>query len=210
MVDIKIDTTFADRAKKIIKKYPNRAIDLLHCFSTSQRISKEWLIEQLNRHTPNSYTKRYIDVAILGSWYGYLSHLLKEHFKCKLITEIRCYDVDDTAKKIGRMMFSDDKNLRFMTRNIDDVDFSQQGFDIIINTSCEHMQDDVINRWLDSTRKDVICVLQSTDKPDTDHINCSKDTHDFVNRFKHHFSECSVSEYCFENYSRFLIVGKKK
>ena len=210
MVDIKINTTFADRAKKIIKKYPNRAIDLLHCFSTSQRISKEWLIEQLNRHVPDSYTKRYLDVAILGSWYGYLSYLLKEHFKCKLITEIRCYDVDDTAKKIGRIMFDGEKNLRFMTRDINEVDFSQQGFDIIINTSCEHMQDEDINKWLKNTREGVICVMQSTDKPDTDHINCSKDQHDFVTRYKHHFSECTVASLPFEKYSRFLIVGKKK
>ena len=48
MEDIKIDSQFCYRAKKVIQKFPNRALDLLHCFSPSQEKSKRWLVENLN------------------------------------------------------------------------------------------------------------------------------------------------------------------
>ena len=49
MEDIKIDSEFWQiKVKKAIKKYPNRAVDIFHCFSPSQKESKEWLIKCLN------------------------------------------------------------------------------------------------------------------------------------------------------------------
>ena len=42
MEDIKIDSQFCYREKKVIQKFPNRALDLLDCFSQSQEKSKMW------------------------------------------------------------------------------------------------------------------------------------------------------------------------
>ena len=210
MVDIKINTVFTDRAKRVIKKYPNRAIDLLHCFSSSQEQSKMWLVRCLNAYLDDSFTKKYIDIAILGSWYGYLNYLIRKHLKCKLITEIRCYDVDDTAKKVGRIIFEDIKNLRFMTRDINDVDFSQQRFNIVINTSCEHMTDDTIHQWLEYTRKKTVCVLQSTNKQLRDHINTVNSKDELCKKFSKYFNNFESYEYDFDNHSRFMMIGDKK
>ena len=121
MADIKIDSEFNYRAKKVIQRFPNRALDLLHCFSPSQEKSKRWLINNLKKHIGHH---KILEIAILGSWYGYTAYLLKDMLSDKLITEIRCYDVDDTAKKIGRMMFKD-KTFIFQTQDISTMNFQE-------------------------------------------------------------------------------------
>ena len=62
------------------------------------------MINNLKKHIGH---QKILEIAILGSWYGYTAYLLKDMLSDKLITEIRCYDVDDLAKKIGRMMLKD-------------------------------------------------------------------------------------------------------
>ena len=210
MEDIKIDSQFCYRAKKVIQKFPNRALDLLHCFSPSQEKSKRWLVENLNDFSSDISKNKFIDIAIIGSWYGFLTYIIKQDLQFKLISEIRCYDVDDTAKKIGRLILGNPDRVNFMTRNIDDVDFSQQRFNIIINTSCEHMSDNQLHNWLLDTRPKTICVMQSTNKFARDHCNTVENINDFVNKFSEHFSKHKCFTLDFNNYSRFMIIGTKK
>ena len=210
MEDIKIDSEFCYRAKKVIQKFPNRALDLLHCFSPSQEKSKRWLVENLNDFSSDISKNKFIDIAIIGSWYGFLTYIIKQDLQFKLISEIRCYDVDDTAKKIARLILGNPDRVNFMTRNIDDVDFSQQRFNIIINTSCEHMSDNQLHNWLLDTRPKTICVMQSTNKFARDHCNTVENINDFVNKFSEHFSKHECFTLDFNNYSRFMIIGTKK
>ena len=210
MEDIKIDSQFCYRAKKVIQKFPNRALDLLHCFSPSQEKSKRWLVENLNDFSSDISKNKFIDIAIIGSWYGFLTYIIKQDLQFKLISEITCYDVDDTAKKIARLILGNPDRVNFMTRNIDDVDFSQQRFNIIINTSCEHMNDNQLHNWLFNTRPKTTCVMQSTDKPARDHCNTVENINDFVNKFSEHFSKHECFTLDFNNYSRFMIIGTKK
>lgn len=210
MEDIKIDSQFCYRAKKVIQKFPNRALDLLHCFSPSQEKSKRWLVENLNDFSSDISKNKFIDIAIIGSWYGFLPYIIKQDLEFKLISEIRCYDVDDTAKKIARLILGNPDRVNFMTRNIDDVDFSQQRFNIIINTSCEHMSDNQLHNWLLDTRPKTICVMQSTNKFARDHCNTVENINDFVNKFSEHFSKHECFTLDFNNYSRFMIIGTKK
>ena len=210
MEDIKIDSQFCYRAKKVIQKFPNRALDLLHCFSPSQEKSKRWLVENLNDFSSDISKNKFIDIAIIGSWYGFLTYIIKQDLQFKLISEIRCYDVDDTAKKIARLILGNPDRVNFMTRNIDDVDFSQQRFNIIINTSCEHMSDNQLHNWLLDTRPKTICVMQSTNKFARAHCNTVENINDFVNKFSEHFSKHKCFTLDFNNYSRFMIIGTKK
>ena len=210
MEDIKIDSQFCYRAKKVIQKFPNRALDLLHCFSPSQEKSKRWLVENLNDFSSDISKNKFIDIAIIGSWYGFLPYIIKQDLEFKLISEIRCYDVDDTAKKIARLILGNPDRVNFMTRNIDDVDFSQQRFNIIINTSCEHMSDNQLHNWLLDTRPKTICVMQSTNKFARDHCNTVENINDFVNKFSEHFSKHECFTLDFNKYSRFMIIGTKK
>ena len=71
MEDIKIDSEFWQiKVKKAIKKYPNRAVDIFHCFSPSQKESKEWLIKCLNDYVTD---KKIYDIAVQEK-YRFLSY----------------------------------------------------------------------------------------------------------------------------------------
>ena len=207
MEDIKIDSEFCYRAKKVIQRFPNRALDLLHCFSPSQEKSKRWLLTCLRDYLNSDH--KILEIAILGSWYGYLAYLIKDILNDKLITEIRCYDIDDTAKKIGRMMFRD-KTFIFQTLDVSTINFQDYKYNIVINTSCEHMSNDAIHHWLFTARKNTTCVLQSTNKYARDHCNMVENENELVENFKEHFSEYKSFTLNFDNYSRFMIIGTKK
>jgi len=210
MEDIKIDSEFCYRAKKVIQKFNiTKSLFKLRCFC-SQEKSKRWLVENLNDFLSDTNKNKFIDIAIIGSWYGFLPYIFKQDLKCKLISEIRCYDVDDTAKKIARLILGDPDRVNFMTRNIDDVDFSQQRFNIIINTSCEHMNDNQLHNWLLKTRPKTTCVMQSTNKFARDHCNTVENENELVDNFKEHFSKYKSFSYNFGEYSRFMIIGVKK
>ena len=206
MEDIKIDSEFWQiKVKKAIKKYPNRAVDIFHCFSPSQKESKEWLIKCLNDYVTD---KKIYDIAILGSWYGYLSYLLEKQFK-NLITEIKCYDVDDLAKNVGKILI-ESKTTKFVTKDISSINFQEYRYNLIINTSCEHMTDDTLHHWLFTTRKNTICVLQSTDKPARDHTNNVNNVDELVYKFQEHLTGIRSYTYNFNNWSRYMIIGNKK
>tara|TARA_B100000287_G_C20451468_1_gene709657 strand:+ start:217 stop:846 length:630 start_codon:yes stop_codon:yes gene_type:complete len=209
MEDIKIDSEFWQiRVKKAIKKYPNRAIDIFHCFSPSQKESKEWLIKCLNDYE-YIIDKKIYDIAILGSWYGYLSYLLERQFK-NYITEIKCYDVDSQAKNVGKVLFNDSDITQFVTQDVSAMNFQDYRYNLIINTSCEHMTDDTLHHWLFTARKNTVCVLQSTNKPARDHSNLISSKEELYGKFKEHFYDCVTHEYNFGNYSRYLMIGIKQ
>jgi len=207
MENIKIDSEFCYRTKKVIQRFPNRALDLLHCFSPSQEKSKRWLIQCLNEYIRDNH--KILNIAILGSWYGYLAYLLRDMLENKMITEIRCYDVDETAKKIGRMIFND-RVFNFQTKDISNINFQEYRYNMIINTSSEHMTDDTLHNWLFTARKDTICVLQSTNKPARDHINNVNSKKDLCDKFSYYFNNFESYEYDFDSYSRFMMIGTKK
>tara|TARA_B100001094_G_C18137389_1_gene775904 strand:+ start:1126 stop:1752 length:627 start_codon:yes stop_codon:yes gene_type:complete len=208
MENLKIDSEFWQlRVKKAIKKYPNRAVDIFHCFSPTQKESKVWLIKCLNEYTSN--TKKIFQIAILGSWYGYLSYLLKNYFN-KHMTEIRCYDVDSVAKNVGKVLFHDNKITHFVTKDISTINFQEYRYNLTINTSCEHMSDDTLHHWLFTAKKDTICVLQSTDKPARDHSNLITSEKELVEKFKEYFIDYKSYSHKIGEYSRFLLIGTKQ
>jgi len=209
MENLKIDSEFWQlRVKKAIKKYPNRAIDIFHCFSPSQEESKRWLLECVNEFTRDRKHK-VLDIAILGSWYGYLAYLIRDMLENKMITEIRCYDIDSIAKNIGRVLFYDTV-FKFETKDISTMNFREYRYNMVINTSSEHMSDDTLHKWLFTSRKNTICVLQSTDKPARDHINLVNSEKELDEKFKDYFSDYKTYSYNFGSYSRFMIIGTIK
>ena len=213
MENIKINTFFVETIKKIAKKYPGRLLDILNCFSENQHKNKMWLIEKLNDYLPDNFSNRFIDIGILGSWYGYLIYLLKEHSKIKFFGKVRLFDIDDGAKKFGSMFFTKEHfgNIKFKTKDVKDVDFSKEIFNIIINTSCEHIPNETIHTYLNTVRPGVICVLQSNDYTELDeHINCSKSEKEFLDEYSGYFNNIKSYTLNMDKYNRFMIIGTKK
>lgn len=213
MENIKINTLFVETIKKIAKKYPGRLLDILNCFGENQHKNKMWLIEKLNDYSSKELKNKFIDLAILGGWYGYLFYLIKEHSDFKFISNVRVYDLDKDTKKLGSLFFTKDYHgqLKFITKDVKDVDFSQDVLIIILNISCEHMPSETIHTYLNTVRPGVVCVLQSNDYTELDqHINCSSSEKEFVDEYSGHFNNIKSYTKNMDKYNRFMIIGTKK
>ena len=153
--------------KVITEKHPGRLLDVLNCFNKNQYKCKKWLVDCLNNyeyHFKNK-TKDSIDIAVLGGWYGLTAKLLKNYFAVKQIRNIYSYDFDPYTKKLGRMFFND---IEFVEMDIKDLEIAEKSFSIIINTSCEHMD----NNWFETAGSDQLIVMQTNNKEEFDgHVN---------------------------------------
>lgn len=133
------------------------------CFKHGLTVSKLWLCEELEPHLPNNAI-----VAILGSWYNLLGFMMLTRNN-KIYESIVGIDSDPDvipiADKIceGYMI-----GLNAKLRNVlaDVNTFNLQGYNVIINTSLEHMSD---SEWFEKITHGSLVCLQSSDMPYTDH-----------------------------------------
>ena len=196
--------------KVITEKHPGRLLDVLNCFNKNQYKCKKWLVDCLNNyeyHFKNK-TKDSIDIAVLGGWYGLTAKLLKNYFAVKQIRNIYSYDFDPYTKKLGRMFFND---IEFVEMDIKDLEIAEKSFSIIINTSCEHMEQEIINQTIAKAPKETLFVLQSNNYIEIDeHINCSASLQDFADKFKDNLKSVKMYELDMEKYTRFMLIGAKQ
>lgn len=152
-----------------------------NCLSRSQIQSKEWLVNELYRKVSLSRKR----IAFLGGWYGMLAQPLYE--LCPDIEYIRSFDLDPSCAPIAESInkelvidgwkfkatTSDVENLnwqgkvKYHTQKGNEQQFMSDRFDILINTSCEHMND----RWTRNVSSEQVIVAQTNDYDIPEHIN---------------------------------------
>ncbi len=196
--------------KKIANKFPGRLIDVLDCFNQNQFGCKTWLIDCLNQY-PHHFkmkTKDSIDIAILGGWYGLMAKIVSDYFSLKPIRNIYSYDFDPYAGQVGRILFP---NIEFVEQDIKDLNISEKSFSIVINTSCEHIEQDILIKSIESAPQNTLFVLQSNNYVEvSQHINCVKDLDTFVKQYESHLNNIRFYEKDMGKYTRFMIIGVKK
>ena len=196
--------------KKISNKFPGRLIDVLDCFNQNQFDCKTWLIDCLNQY-PYHFkmkTKDSIDIAILGGWYGLMAKIVSDHFSLKPIRNIYSYDFDPYAGQVGRMLFP---NVEFVEKDIKDLNISEKSFSIVINTSCEHMEQHVVTDTILTSPENTLFVLQSNDYEEIpQHVNCVENLEVFVQQYDPHLNNIRSFEKDMGKYKRFMIIGTKK
>lgn len=196
--------------KRIATNYPGRLLDAFECFSQNQFDCKTWLIDCLNQypyHFKNK-TKDSIDIAILGGWYGFMAKLISTNFTLKPIDNIYSYDFDPVAKKIGKTLFPE---VTFIEKDITTLDLNEKHFSIVINTSCEHIEQDLLYKSIDTAPPKTLFVLQSNNYTEIQqHINCVRNLDHFRNQYKTSLENIRAFELEKEKYTRFMIIGVKK
>lgn len=167
--------------------------------SDTQYRSKRWLVEQLYDHsTPMA------SILIVGGWYGsYLVPMLDSTIKPSKIT---LNDIDSNVLNAASLLHRNTKCL-FETDLFDaDKSSVRRHVDILINTSCEHM-----NTIGDGcvSNDDCLYVLQSCDnKNDPGHINVARSTEEFI-------EQTGLTEVVFSgrqnlgHKNRFMVIGYK-
>ena len=219
------DINTVEIIKKLIKDYPNRVVDVLNSLGERQQLSKDWLVEKLNLYKHpfrNKLKNDKVSITILCSWYGLLAYKLIENFKVKKIERIHCVDFDPKAKRIASKLYRkiDNENLKngvltlikHWERDIKDMpEKDLKNCEIVINTSCEHLNQQTIYDTIDKTERGTLIVLQSNNYNEIqEHINTVKDLQEFVSQYQSRLINIEMYEKDFLEYKRFMIIGIKR
>ena len=220
-----LDFNTIEIIRKIFEKWPKRFIDVLNSLNENQQVSKEWLVEKLNEYKHpfrNKLKKDRISIMLLGSWYGMLAYKLIEKFNVKKMDRIYCVDFDPKSKMIGNRLFRkiDNENLqkgiltivKYKEKDIKDLTKEEMHeCEIIINTSCEHLNQQTIYDNMEKCRSGSLIVLQSNNYDKIqEHINTVKNLQEFVSQYQSHLINIQMYEKDFIDYKRFMIIGIKR
>lgn len=176
---------------------------LLDSSTTSQMESKLWLASELSK-----LDLKYKKVAIIGGWFAqYLTPLLIENLNVDFVHN---YDIDKDAKIISykfNRRYKEQGNYKASNKNLF-LKPINENFDMVINTSCEHMFPMRKFRELNPRLKPIY-VLQSTNETKyDDHINCVNSPEELANQAVLENVLYSGSKILDNGMTRFMVIGK--
>jgi hypothetical protein len=168
-------------------------IEIRDAFRINQMQGKAWLLDNIKNVDRNTR------VLVVGSWLGFTSYCLyKEGFK--FITET---DIDSRLEKMARHVNMSNDKFKHLNDDVNTLDFSNYG--LIINTSCEHIED---NRWFDNVKSGTLLALQSTNFKCPDHVNTVNNLEEMQRKYPLKYSY--VDDLVFNPmFSRYMVVGEK-
>lgn len=182
-----------------------RSYDIIQSVSSNQISSKEWLVKNLSWFIEPDGK----DICILGGWYGLLACMINQH-----VTEnvrIDSVDCDPDTKKYGQQLTWNYSNIRFRVEDAAEWFFDRpKRYQCIINTSCEHMEQEDIDLMLSMKEPDCVACLQSNNYDSVQsHINTHPNLDSFV-------KSCKLSEIFFQeslrspdgSHDRYMVIGK--
>jgi len=142
---------------------------IINSVNDNQEKSKNWLLTKVGKYI------RIIDnpkIVVAAGWYGHLADKLRQFSDEKVLS----FDKDPNTKFIGSKLYND---VWFKVVSIEEFD-KFKNFDIVICTSCEHLEKNVINDMIKKCKQGALIILQSNNYFDIDeHINCHKNIAEF-------------------------------
>ena len=162
-------------------------------FRVNQMQCKTWLIDNI------AFVNKESKVLVIGSWLGFTSYCLYK-MGFKHITET---DPDARLEFISNTINGINENFIHLNKDVNAIDISK--YDLIINTSCEHILD---NSWFSSIKPGAIVVLQSTNFKCDDHVN----TVESIDEMKQIYNMRILYEdelKLNDIFTRFMLIGVK-
>lgn len=176
----------------------------LESFWKGQVRSKIWLIEKLKEHINLDLN----EIVIHGGWNGVLASLL---FNSNIsINKIVSLDIDPVCEEIASTINKRQEiDSKFTAITNDMCSYKYETIpDVVINTSCEHINDDQIKSWFDKIPKNTLVVMQSNNFYELEeHMNCVNSAEELSQKVNLR----SFNTYEFETpkYTRFMMIGRK-
>ena len=192
--------------------------------SIGQVESKIWLIEVLQKFSYLNFTK----IAIYGCWYGFLVPFFIEILQTEFI---RGFDIDVNSyyrseqylaqyvsnnwqykavlQDVNEIYVNNNNELCYTTRNLDNLDIQEiNKFNLIVNTSSEHMSD----KWIQNLKKEQIILVQTNNMNHLkEHINCCTSLDHAIEKYsKYGEIIWSGSKTMVTDYERYMIIFKTK
>ena len=169
--------------------------EIRDAFRLKQIQSKAWLIDHFKKNVNDASSK----ILVIGSWIGFTSLCLYHSGYSNILEVDPDFRLEDFSKHLNRF------NSNFHHSSIDVNNLKEFNFDVIVNTSCEHIKN---NHWFDSINKESLLILQSNDLEGYDHTNICKDIEDMKQKYPMELLYSGTLD--FDSYKRFMLVGKKK
>ena len=176
---------------------------LLDSSTTSQIESKLWLASELSK-----LDLKCKKVAIIGGWFAqYITSLLIENLN---VDFVRNYDIDKDAQLISykfNRRYKEQGKYKASNENLFLKPINEY-YDMVINTSCEHMFPMKKFRELNPHLKPIY-VLQSTNETKyDDHINCVNSPEELANQAILEDVYYTGSKVLDNGMTRYMVIGK--
>ena len=184
------------------KQRPWQSRRLLDSSTTSQLQGKLWLVNELQK-----LDLKFSKVCLVGGWFAqFITPLMIDNFNVEFIHN---WEIDEDAQKISykfNRRYKEDNRYRAIRKNLL-IHPLKEEYDLVINTSCEHMYPMKKFRELNPELKSWF-VLQSTNETKfDDHINC-------VNSTKELAEQGELKQILYEGQltldngmTRFMVIG---
>ncbi len=202
---------YSEIIKWYASNYPNDMDRLFESLSPNQIKCKHWLVDALDNVTiPTDFNNKF-KIEIIGGWFGFplIDYLVQKYGD--RIRGIDFFEIDEDAIRVlGRYIeyFGENNLPPIKIFNIDYFEYKEtRRSHMIINTSCEHMQNMSSMKQYYITPERTLLVLQSNNKIDEpDHINCVKDIPSFVKQVNFRLLYDDIIK--FDWWYRYMILGK--
>ena len=183
-----------------------RSFDVINSLNETQLKGKQWLVDTLAPFLSEDLK----DIIILGSWYGLNGMLLRQ----KIDNNIKIWNVDSDplCKKYGKKLQSNNNDYKHNYSITDDaLDYfftRSENYQLIINTSCEHMEPEDIRLIVGAKPKDTMICFQSNNYHSVQsHINTNVSIDSFVESLNLAVvlwkGEMQVNDEC----TRYMVIG---
>jgi len=185
------------------KKYTK----IVTSINSSQLQSKNWMVEEMS-----NCNLQPIKIALLAGWYApFTINMLFEKFKS--LEFVENFEMDPDVKPITykfNKRFKEAEKYRCQIRNImfDSINSNKGPFDLVINTSCEHMFPMKRFRELNPRFNGYYVLQSSDDTKHDDHINCVSSTDELANQANIVHILYSGSKKLENGMTRFMVIGK--
>ena len=190
------------------KDYPHQFRRTLDASTASQLESKLWIINNLLHIQGYGEINKHPEVALIGGWYAnYITPLLIDELDASLVFN---YEIDQDAKEISYKYNKRYKDMSKYQCSVKDVMMKtlEAKYDIIINTSCEHMYPMTKFYEWNPELQDPIYVLQSTDDDQyDDHINCVGSPQELADQAKIAHVLYADTLRLSNGMNRFMVIG---
>ena len=185
--------------------------DIGDFLSRGQIKSKLWLITELAKVVDGPLGS----VVFYGGWHNFIAHMIMEQFETHHVTTI---DLDeDCQRRLGYMYGNEMEAGKFeaVTGDVTHIQWNDnstfvldgitRAANIVINTSCEHMD----NTWFENLPAGTFVLLQQNDYfSNPQHINCCNDLDDVIHKYPMQNIFYS-GELDTDLYKRFMLIGIK-
>jgi hypothetical protein len=166
--------------------------EIRDAFRLKQIQSKSWLLEKIKDNDKDS------PLLVIGSWLGFTSLCLyKLGFK-----HIDETDPDKRLSRISNHVNRFNKEFRHYNEDVNNLDLTK--YKIIINTSCEHIDN---NSWYNNIPSGTKLFLHSNNLLGYDHVNICQNLEEMIDQYPMKLSYGGSLD--FHNYKRFMLVGEK-